>query len=34
MSDLPPNLTIKQWDPDDRPREKLKEKGAQTLSVS
>jgi DNA repair protein RadC len=34
MSDLPPNLTIKQWDPDDRPREKLKEKGAQALSVS
>lgn len=33
MSNLPPNLTIKQWDPDDRPREKLKEKGTQALSV-
>ena len=32
MSDLPPNLTIKQWDPDDRPREKLKEKGSKALS--
>lgn len=34
MSDLPPNLTIKQWDPDDRPREKLKEKGSKALSVA
>lgn len=34
MSDLPPNLTIKQWDPDDQPREKLKEKGSEALSVA
>ncbi|MEK9603139.1 MAG: DNA repair protein RadC [Flavobacteriaceae bacterium] len=34
MSNSSSNLTIKQWNPDDRPREKLKEKGAQALSVS
>lgn len=34
MPDLPPNLTIKQWDPDDRPREKLKEKGPKALSIA
>ena len=34
MSDLSPNLTIKQWDPDDQPREKLKEKGSEALSVA
>ena len=34
MSDLPPNLTIKQWDPDNSPREKLKEKGSKALSVA
>jgi DNA repair protein RadC len=31
MSVMPPNLSIKQWEPDDRPREKLKEKGAESL---
>ena len=34
MSVMPPNLSIKQWEPDDRPREKLKEKGAESLSLS
>lgn len=34
MSDLPPNLTIKQWDPDDRPREKFKNKWPNALSVA
>ena len=34
MSYLPPNLTIKQWDPDDQPREKLKEKGSEALYVA
>jgi len=34
MSDAAPKLTIKQWDLDDRPREKLKEKGAHVLSVA
>jgi DNA repair protein RadC len=31
---MPQNLTIKQWNPDDRPREKLLEKGASSLSVA
>ena len=34
MSNPTPNLTIKQWQPDDRPREKLKNKGAESLSVA
>jgi len=34
MSVMPPNLSIKQWEPDDRPREKLKEKGAESLSLA
>lgn len=33
MSDLPSNLTNKQWNPDDRPRGKLKEKGSKAHSV-
>jgi DNA repair protein RadC len=31
---MPQNLTIKQWNSDDRPREKLLEKGASSLSVA
>ena len=34
MPNLPQKLTIKQWNPDDRPREKLKEKGPESLSVA
>ena len=34
MSKLPPNLTIKQWNRDDRPREKLRDKGPESLSVA
>lgn len=34
MSKLPLNLTIKQWNLDDRPREKLRDKGPESLSVS
>lgn len=34
MSVMPPNLSIKQREPDDRPREKLKEKGAESLSLA
>lgn len=34
MSDTAPKLTIKQWNLDDRPREKLKEKGANALSAA
>ena len=34
MSKFPPNLTIKQWNRDDRPREKLRDKGPESLSVA
>jgi DNA repair protein RadC len=34
MSNVSQKLTIKQWHPDDRPREKLKEKGSESLSVA
>jgi len=34
MPNLPQKLTIKQWNPDDRSREKLKEKGPESLSVA
>lgn len=34
MSVTQPNLSIKQWEPDDLPREKLREKGAESLSLS
>lgn len=34
MPNLPQKLTIKQWNPHDRPREKLKEKGPESLSVA
>lgn len=31
---MPPNLTIKQWDPNDYPTKKLKEKGPKALSLA